>query len=183
VVQPLEQSNMFPDLIPDIVVRIWNAHFAHYKTGTRLPPTRKQLSDRLLTADPDKPGSESTIDRARRDYPKLLKPWPIRRGQQPSWLSEPQTLTSVVIRGPAPVAEPKEIDRVHWEAFDEYGNPRTVEAAADENGILRLARRPIMTIVASMMTFVLLDVMSDGRLDQIVRWCRLLTAMGHRVAA
>ena len=86
-----EQADMFPDLIPDIVVRIWRAHQRHYRTQTRKPPTREQLRS-YLEADPGKPASKSTINRARNDYPKLLTPWPIRRGQRPPWLSDPTVL-------------------------------------------------------------------------------------------
>jgi hypothetical protein len=165
-----EQPDMFPDLLPDIVVRIWRAHLRHYRTGTHKVPSREELV-RYLEADPGKPASAATIDRARRQYPRLL-PWPIRRGQQPPWLIDPSLLAEYG----APVEVPA-TDHVRLVAFDEHGGATALEVVADEHGILRLVSRwrdHSAAFAAGMVGTVMLDVMTDGRLDGIIRWCRIL---------
>ena len=67
---------------------------------------------------------------------------------------------------------------MRWEAFDEHGARTTVEAVADENGVLRLISRwrdTASIYAATAVGVVMLDVMTDGKLDGVVRWCKILT--------
>lgn len=182
-----QTEQLFPDLIPDIVVRIWKAVGRHYDTGTRLMPTREMIV-RLLAEDADKPASLSTVDRARRDFPDLL-PWPIKRGQQPPWLTRPDMLIEHHPLGSVASADGLLSDstqlHLRWEASDEHGRRQTVEAVTDEHGVLRLVTRwrdTTATVAAALASFGLLDLLSDGRLDGVVHWCRLLERAAHILA-
>jgi hypothetical protein len=168
----LEQSHLFPDLLPEIVVRIWQAARRHYATGTHRTMTRIQLV-KQLEADPGKPASTSTVDRARHDYPKFL-PWPIKRGQLPPWETQPEILADLTDATP-PVTTTTEIHRIV--EFGDDGTFHEVQVISDSNGLLRLAshvRHILPALIAGTFGFVLIDVMSDGRADGLIRWCMLL---------
>lgn len=176
----LETVDMFPDLLPEIVVRIWKAHDRHYATGTRTPPTRAQIERYLKDDETYGPSSLSEIDRARKRYPKLL-PWPILRGQRRPWEAKPDLLDDLVdyhsggdlrLVGDEPPLRRALLRGVNGEV---------IEAMADASGrVIQLVLRDTTASVAAAALFVfgVLDQLSDGRLDGVVHWCHFLVKSG-----
>lgn len=154
---------------PPIVERVWQAADRFYETGTLRDATWTDIVRLLKEDDPSLPASQSTVDRAHRRFPNLL-PWPIKRGMRRPWLSEPEV-----------VEDQLERMLVEVTSLDD-GKKRTEEVVVDENGVLRLLnrwRRGFPNVAAVFSGVWLLDVLSDGRLDGIVRLCRLLQTRMH----
>lgn len=179
---PPQSDDMFPDLIPTIVQRIFCARDLHFKRkpyATRF--TREECSTLLHYESFGRPEwkglawSLASIDRARDLFPKLL-PWPLTRWTPRPW--EQQVVES------APLAELQPDDAVAdgehllLKAFDEQGKVRIVEAVADfESGMLRLVKHlpphsAASLVAAAFAAWLVLDGL-DGRFDAIVHWCRV----------
>jgi len=166
-----EQSELFPEVIPDAVARIWKAVLDWYRLNRFGAPTVQQIVDRMLLNDPALPASVEYIRQRRLKHPDLL-PWPIRRGQRPPWLHEallPIDEAPVVL---APT------DTLHLTTLE--GN--TVEVIVGEDGLLHLVRKwsggMTSGLVAALTAFIWLDAV-DGHIDRVIHWCRVLAGVAH----
>jgi hypothetical protein len=175
------QDELFPDLlkVPPIVRRIWAEILAYHATDTPVRLTQRMIAERLERRHPDQPCGLRTVQRAFHDYRKTLLPWPVWRGQRPPWEPQPEQVDEAV--DPTPIA-PQVADHLWLEAFDEHGEPHTVEAAIGPDGILRViadrAQRLTALIAAAYAAVVLLDSM-DGHVDHVIHWCRVISAVIH----
>jgi len=166
-----EQSELFPEVIPDSVARIWKAVLDWYRLNHFGTPTVQQIVDRMLLNDPALPSSVEYIRQRRIKHPDLL-PWPIRRGQRPPWLHE---LTQPIDETPV-VLNPS--DTLHLTTLEGV----QVEVAVGEDGILRIVRRWSGGIAGATAVayaaLIILDGM-DGTYDHIIHWCRVLASAVH----
>jgi hypothetical protein len=164
-----DQGELFPEVPPDIVERIWQAADWHYKQpGVPKRLTRETLSRRLYEDKSNGPYSPSTIDRVRKKYPNLV-PWPIERGQKRPWLTQPSQPSGETVDPPPDIV-------ARSFSFHDDDRNQPVEVIADENGILRLASRwkhVSAAAAAAVSGFNLLDLLSDGQLNGVIRWCTL----------
>ena len=161
---------------PPIVARIWNGKDRHYATSTTQPYDRT-MCQKQLCKDHGAPSSYSTIDRAHRDYGPhgkkvagLLPEWPIARDQHRPWLSLGQDRVAQmhVLDRPGGVGEIATLEL--------NGHPQPV--SIDENGIIRVLKQGTGGLAAAVALFLgafgVLDLISDGKLDGVIEWCRLL---------
>ena len=132
----LEQVHMFPSLRRDrdfeVVERIYEARDRHCATS-RAPFDRNACYRMLERIDPKLPYSLSTIDRAARRYPHLVKPWPIEKNRRRPWLPPEVELK------PEDSAEASPLQQTYlaWTA-DVDGVPQTVHAIRGADGVLRM---------------------------------------------
>ena len=166
-----EQSEMFPDVIPDIVMRVWKAVLGWYATGTHNEPTVQQIVNRMVdpsVGDPTLPASVETIRRARKTFPDLL-PWPIKRGQLPPWRTKPELLEKLIDATPLELKAP---DVLHLQTLEGV----TVEVSMGADGVYRIVRWMggiAGAVAAACAAMLVLDGM-DGHLDHVIHWCLLL---------
>lgn len=181
---------------PRDVERIWAGKDRHYATGTPVPYDRTRA---LKQMEQDGGAhSESVLSRAvtaygprGREIPGLIPKWPILKHQERPWVLA-QANDSV-----------REAAQTLRDARAEYRVSRAVvdtlldrahaieNVVADEEDsqqLLRLTRlltlmREVMTNASGMAAmfggaYLLLDVMSDGKLNSVIVWCHVLS-MGH----
>jgi hypothetical protein len=160
---------MFPDDVPDAVIRYWEAVERWYASGTHKEPTREELVKKFQPAI-----STRTLDRIRHDHGALVGRWPPRRLDRPPWLLPspdglPGTQELNVVQD-----QIHRLRRIRTPAFDEQGNPVTVDLFYDtETG--RLVEsilgniHGLAALVAGLFIFDVLDLVSDGKLDGVIR--------------
>ncbi len=182
-----DHPHLFPETessVPAIVERIWNAKDVHFGTSTRLPLTYDRLIT-LLGRDGG-PTSQSTIERARRHYPTLLFPWPLTREAKRPWLS--RSLVQLLEEGRLLNQRTKVAAQANGTLKPEDGVPLTgtmfsrdghlveIECTMDpETGQLSpLVGRIVKVAVGAVLSAAAALDLADGRIDHIVRWCRVL---------
>jgi hypothetical protein len=184
-----------PDWVPPRdVERIWKGKDRHYDTGTLEVYDRTHALWQLQHDEwPQK--SESTLDRAIWHYgprgikiPGLVPKWPILRDQQRPWLeasvrqemNRTQELLDDLQEGDDPV---QLIGKLEWlcnqlDAKVEEDARLSRQARAVARAIAeRLAQRGFESAAAAAMLLSamrLLDLLSDGRMDNVIAWCQLL---------
>lgn len=152
------------------------AHRYFHAARTFVPPTYEQLAGRLKDDRTLQPFSLSTIHRLRRRYPGLLPPkitraWLEHEAQRYGWDPPPDPVE----------LHARERTYVH---VTHGGAEHLVEVEIDKDGLLRALaplRNASAALVAVVFGFGILDVLSDGRLDGVVRWCHLLARATHIV--
>jgi hypothetical protein len=174
---------MFPDDLPERVVQYWEAVERWYASGTHKEPTREELVKKFMPQI-----STRTLDRIRNAHPALIGCWPPRRGARPPWLlaSAAPSDNLVGLDDPADLQEfnvvPGPIHRlrrIRTAGFDDEGNPVTIEQHYDsETGRLVesfiVHSRGLAALVAGIFIFGMLDWLSDGNFDGVIRMLRLL---------
>ena len=187
--QSFDQPNMFPETdgsVPPNVDHIWAAHDRHFAThGSRPDLTYERVVTLLEMAGVS--SSKSTIERARREYPHLFPPhWPLRREDKRPWLDEPSLLLlprrlpqkqSIAQNSSTP---PELQQHVLIATMFDTRTSRLVEIECTMDPTTgRLSpwvARLYVLAMASLSTAAMLDL-SDGRIDGMVRWCRVLAGL------
>jgi hypothetical protein len=173
---PLFSGSTF--IPPRDVERIWNGKDRHFAAGTTEPYDRVRCKKQLELDGG--PASDSIIDRAVTRYgvhgriqPGLLPKFPLLRDQQRPWLL------------PELADEPTELlEKLLWLC------DQLQQRVENEGDLLNRARAVLhvfderfhgTAIVAAtaLGAFRLLDMLSDGKVDNVINWCRLLLAPAH----
>jgi hypothetical protein len=137
------QIDSFPDRLPGIIVRYWLAHERWYAAGKLEPPTREQFEGFLRNVDPAKAFSRSSVDRARKRYPRLM-PWPVTRGMPLPWIAHPEVL--------AELDSPVSADG-HQQLELLAADGQAVPVRIDDDGLVHVIKRwqPYASLVASLL--------------------------------
>jgi hypothetical protein len=191
--QQPRQIHMFsgevPVDVPQEAIRYWQAHHRWFVDAGKLEsPTREEFAERFKP-----PISTSKLDRIRQgngkyaNVPKYLGHWPPRREDRPPWetsvdglvpvetqelnvIQEIHTLRNVVVAGfeGGKVVRVVQLhDALTGQLVHSYLEPEPPSPTApDSHGLAVLA--------AGLSGFGLLDFISDGRLDGVVRICHFL---------
>jgi len=149
------------DFVPQEAIDYLAAVRRYYQT-TKRPPTNDDMR-----AEHDEMPARSW-DRRKHDlrhkWPRdYLEVWPPPRDWHPSW---EHLIKDTPPQGQRVVRQP---------AFDDGQHPVLIEEVFDANGV-SIRRRLINTassIAAVIATSTIMDVLSDGRLDGIVRFVRM----------
>jgi hypothetical protein len=165
---------MFPDDVPEHVVRYWEAKERWYASGTHKEPTREEFVKKFVP-----PISTRTLDRIRHAYRTLVGRWPPRRSDRPPWQPpEPDGQELNVVPG-----EIHRLRGVRVAGFDDDGRPVIVMQLYDTltgamvQSYVDEPREPpgsaphrIALFAATMFGLGLLDAIdADGQLDGVIR--------------
>jgi hypothetical protein len=174
---------MFHDGLPPVIVqRIWAAHAAHFSG----PYRNVRLTMLVLCGHLEKPlghpewenlpSSQSTVERARRKYPKLL-PWPMTRYMRPPWEDQPEVLAdpNVVVpraedRSDHPSGEVRLLATLDGDSLP---------VVVDVNGIVRVLKNLPSSLVAAaaMLTGIHVTDGLDGRMGDALHWCHFVAGL------
>lgn len=194
---------MFPEIaaVPPrdraALEQIWEAKRRYWqRPGETEPPTQDDLRDILFEMARKSGGkgisSKATITRLRkkygegrnvREHPTLLFPWPMTREMRPpAWLAYRSVEAQIVAReelAAKALSAAEQLQQLTLFARD--GSSVTVEQ--DRNGVItRIVGFKGAALIAAAFSGVgLLDYMSDGRFDGVIRWCSLFAEARHLV--
>jgi hypothetical protein len=171
-----EQPSLFPNDVPEFAVDYWLA-VKKYFANTHKAPRREELLDQYNRLQP--PGSKielRTFDRRRAAHKQWLGAWPPTRTSVPPWEHEhlPDDFYNVV----PGIIQP--LDRVELPVLLEGKPAVKVELYDHKTGLLvrQYIDRTIAAVYAGVFLWGMLDVLSDGALDGVIRWCRIIGGHG-----
>lgn len=151
-----------------IIIRVWECADRYYKNSSTVYDMDREELRLRLRRYPDGPTSLSSVDRAHHRHPDLL-PWPIKRGMRPPW-AEIEPELEPITRAPADGVSGTQLALI--DVVDPTGGKKTKAAlVVRENGQVYARLMAAMTGMAA--TIVMMDGL-DGKIDQIVHWCRFL---------
>jgi hypothetical protein len=144
--------------------------------------------------------SESTLNRAITRYgrngtiiPGLIPHWPIGKYEERPWIVAQRERRQREALQRVPVDQPETVTLevvnhfIDGLAATEPTDQHLRDVKADVLELFRMVKKNASDVnnMAAVFVggFVLLDVFSDGRLDNIVRWCKLLAATRHVIIA
>jgi len=168
-----EALDSLPDVKPPIVRYIWAAKLHHDSKG-RYPYEPLTLEDyEGLLKNRVKPWSKSSISLARRNHPELV-PWDLLkiRNVRPPWETHPELLEEPALQ----------IADAEMQPLLQMGD--YVFMAPKDGGLVRAVVRKGQGLVAATVLLgliPLLDLLSDGKMDHIITWCRLLASLHLRL--
>lgn len=174
---------------PPIVERMWAAKDLHYsKPGSWTTKLTYGRMTTLLQQDDSNggPSSQATQERARKDYPDLFPEyWPPQREDVRPWLADPSLLIKALAkarakalakaRAKALAAEPAESDRAEVVVLGRIAGteqPVSIQMTMDLSSGTLIGR--IVSMAAAGLSVAALLDLADGRVDHVVRWCRVL---------
>jgi len=162
-VDKAEQTDMFPDDVPEPVIRYWQAAARWYASGTHAEPTREEFVKKFLPREI----STRTLDRIRRRYASLVGAWPPKRSDRPPW-ERPNLLPAVPddpLNGTP--NDIRTLRRVRTAGFDEDGNPVTITQLYDSKtgDLIHSFITNLHGLVAAISTMTMIEAMHHCWLD------------------